>query len=203
MEESRFLRFSVHIQDSTILTKDKIILGIDPGTNILGFGIVRVDSTGPHYVDMGVFDLRKIKDPFEKLANIFAGVNELIEEHKPDELAVESPFYGKNAQVVLKLGRAQGAAITAAIMHGLKVTEYAPRKAKIAICGNGAASKEQVAMMIQKTLNVELDAKFLDATDALAIALCHHYQMSNPLAAVGGKSDWKKFLENNPDRIKK
>ena len=203
MEESRFLRFSVHIQDSTILTKDKIILGIDPGTNILGFGIVRVDSKGPHYVDMGVFDLRKIKDPFEKLANIFAGVNELIEEHKPDELAVESPFYGKNAQVVLKLGRAQGAAITAAIMHGLKVTEYAPRKAKIAICGNGAASKEQVAMMIQKTLNVELDAKFLDATDALAIALCHHYQMSNPLAAVGGKSDWKKFLENNPDRIKK
>ena len=203
MEESRFLRFSVHIQDSTILTKDKIILGIDPGTNILGFGIVRVDSKGPHYVDMGVFDLRKIKDPFEKLANIFAGVNELIEEHKPDELAVESPFYGKNAQVVLKLGRAQGAAITAAIMHGLKVTEYAPRKAKIAICGNGAASKEQVAMMIQKTLNVELDAKFLDATDALAIALCHHYQMNNPLAAVGGKSDWKKFLENNPDRIKK
>ena len=203
MEESRFLRFSVHIQDSIILTKDKIILGIDPGTNILGFGIVRVDSKGPHYVDMGVFDLRKIKDPFEKLANIFAGVNELIEEHKPDELAVESPFYGKNAQVVLKLGRAQGAAITAAIMHGLKVTEYAPRKAKIAICGNGAASKEQVAMMIQKTLNVELDAKFLDATDALAIALCHHYQMSNPLAAVGGKSDWKKFLENNPDRIKK
>ena len=185
------------------MTKEKIILGIDPGTNILGFGIVRVDSKGPHYVDMGVFDLRKIKDPFEKLANIFAGVNELIEEHKPDELAVESPFYGKNAQVVLKLGRAQGAAITAAIMHGLKVTEYAPRKAKIAICGNGAASKEQVAMMIQKTLNVELDAKFLDATDALAIALCHHYQMSNPLAAVGGKSDWKKFLENNPDRIKK
>ena len=185
------------------MTKDKIILGIDPGTNILGFGIVRVDSKGPHYVDMGIFDLRKIKDPFEKLANIFAGVNELIEEHKPDELAVESPFYGKNAQVVLKLGRAQGAAITAAIMHGLKVTEYAPRKAKIAICGNGAASKEQVAMMIQKTLNVELDAKFLDATDALAIALCHHYQMSNPLAAVGGKSDWKKFLENNPDRIKK
>ena len=185
------------------MKESKTILGIDPGTNILGFGIVRVDSKGPHYVDMGVFDLRKIKDPFEKLANIFAGVNELIEEHKPDELAVESPFYGKNAQVVLKLGRAQGAAITAAIMHGLKVTEYAPRTAKIAICGNGAASKEQVAMMIQKTLNVELDAKFLDATDALAIALCHHYQMNNPLAAVGGKSDWKKFLENNPDRIKK
>ena len=185
------------------MTKDRIILGIDPGTNILGYGIISVDSKGPHYVDMGVFDLRKIKDPFEKLANIFAGVNELVELHKPDHLAVESPFYGKNAQVVLKLGRAQGAAITAAIMRGIPVAEYAPRKAKIAICGNGAASKEQVSMMIQKTLKVELDPKYLDATDALAIALCHHYQMSSPLVGTGGKTDWKKFLENNPDRIKK
>ena len=181
----------------------KTILGIDPGTNILGYGIIRVDSRGPHYVDMGIFDLRKIKDPFEKLANIFAGVGELLDEHKPDELAVESPFYGKNAQVILKLGRAQGAAITAAIMRGISVAEYAPRKAKIAICGNGAASKEQVSLMIQKTLKVELDPKYLDATDALAIALCHHYQISSPLAGIGGKSDWKKFLENNPDRIKK
>ena len=185
------------------MTKPKIILGIDPGTNILGYGVISVDSKGPHYVDMGVFDLRKLKDPFEKLANIFAGVGELLEQHNPDELAVESPFYGKNAQVILKLGRAQGAAITAAVMRGIPVAEYAPRKAKIAICGNGAASKEQVAMMIQKTLHVELDPKYLDATDALAIALCHHYQISNPLAGVGGKSDWKKFLENNPDRIKK
>ena len=180
--------------------KSEIIIGIDPGTNILGYGVISVDSKGPHYVNMGVFDLRKIKEPFEKLANIFAGVNELIEEYQPSELAVESPFYGKNAQVILKLGRAQGAAITSAIMHGIPVTEYAPRKAKIAICGNGAASKEQVAMMIQKTLKVDLDAKYLDATDALAIALCHHYQKSNPLAAVGGKTDWKKFLEATPDR---
>ena len=151
---------------------------------------------------MGVLDLRKISDPFEKLANIFAGVSELIEVHKPDQLAVESPFYGKNAQVILKLGRAQGAALTAAVLRGIPVAEYAPRKAKIAICGNGAASKEQVAMMIQKTLNVTLEAKYLDATDALAIALCHHYQMTNPLAGTGGKTDWKKFLEDNPDRIK-
>ena len=185
------------------MTKEKIILGIDPGTNILGFGIVRVDAKGPHYVDMGVFDLRKIKDPFEKLANIFAGVTELIAEHNPDELAVESPFYGKNAQVILKLGRAQGAALTAAVMKGIPVAEYAPRKAKIAICGNGAASKEQVAMMIQKTLKVELDPQYLDATDALAIALCHHYQMTNPLAGAGGKTDWKRFLAENPERIKK
>ena len=180
----------------------KTILGIDPGTNILGYGVICVDSKGPHYVDMGVFDLRKIKDPFEKLANIFAGVTELLEIHNPDELAVESPFYGKNAQVILKLGRAQGAALTAAVMKGTPVAEYAPRKAKIAICGNGAASKEQVAMMIRKTLKVELDPKYLDATDALAIALCHHYQMSNPLAGVVGKADWKKFLEDNPERIK-
>ena len=200
---SRFLRRSALIQDLIILTKEKIILGIDPGTNILGFGIIRVDSKGPHYVDMGIFDLRKIKDPFEKLANIFAGVSELIEEHHPDELAVESPFYGKNAQVILKLGRAQGAALTAAVMKGIPVAEYAPRKAKIAICGNGAASKEQVAMMLQKTLKVDLDPKYLDATDGLAIALCHHYQISNPLAGVGGKTDWKRFLAENPDRIKK
>lgn len=186
-----------------LLKDHKTILGIDPGTNILGFGVISIDSKGPHYVDMGVFDLRKIKDPFEKLANIFAGVTELIEEHHPDELAVESPFYGKNAQVILKLGRAQGAALTAAVMKGIPVAEYAPRKAKIAICGNGAASKEQVALMIQKTLKVELDPKYLDATDALAIALCHHYQMSNPLAGVTGKTDWKKFIENNPDRVKK
>ena len=185
------------------MTKTKKILGIDPGTNILGYGVICVDNKGPHYVDMGVFDLRKIKDPFEKLANIFAGVTELLEIHNPDELAVESPFYGKNAQVILKLGRAQGAALTAAVMKGIPVAEYAPRKAKIAICGNGAASKEQVAMMIQKTLKVELDSKYLDATDALAIALCHHYQMSNPLAGIGGKTDWKKFLEDNPERIKK
>ena len=179
------------------------IIGIDPGTNILGYGIIEVESKHPHYVDMGVIDLRKIHDPFEKLANIFSGVDELLAEHQPDYLAVESPFYGKNAQVILKLGRAQGAALTAAVMRGIPVAEYAPRKAKIAICGNGAASKEQVSMMIQKTLKVELDPKYLDATDALAIALCHYYQLTNPLAASGGNSSWKSFLEQNPDRIKK
>ena len=203
MDASRSLRHFVLILVSTTLTKNKTILGIDPGTNILGFGVIGINSKGPFYVDMGVFDLRKIKDPYEKLANIFAGVSELIEEHKPDYLAVESPFYGKNAQVVLKLGRAQGAALTAAVMKGVSVAEYAPRKAKIAICGNGAASKEQVAMMIQKTLKVELDPKHLDATDALAIALCHHYQLTNPLAGTGAKTDWKRFLTENPDRIKK
>jgi len=185
------------------LTKDRIILGIDPGTNILGFGIISVDARGPHYVTMGVFDLRKIDDPFEKLANINAGVKELIAEHAPDEMAVESPFYGKNAQVILKLGRAQGAAIIAATEAGIPVHEYAPRKAKIAICGNGAASKEQVQTMVQKTLGVELRPEHLDATDALAIALCHYYQTSSPLAGVSSGSSWEKFIAANPGRVKK
>jgi crossover junction endodeoxyribonuclease RuvC len=152
---------------------------------------------------MGVFDLRKIDDPFEKLANINAGVKELIAEHAPDEMAVESPFYGKNAQVILKLGRAQGAAIIAATEAGIPVVEYAPRKAKIAICGNGAASKEQVETMVQKTLGVELEPKYLDATDALAIALCHYYQTSSPLAGVSSASSWEKFIAANPGRVKK
>jgi crossover junction endodeoxyribonuclease RuvC len=185
------------------LTKDRTILGIDPGTNILGFGVISIDAKGPHYVTMGVFDLRKIADPFEKLANINAGVKELIAEYAPDDMAVESPFYGKNAQVILKLGRAQGAAIIAATEAGIPVSEYAPRKAKIAICGNGAASKEQVETIVSKTLGVELDPKHLDATDALAIALCHHYQTSSPLAGSKAVSSWEKFVTANPGRVKK
>ncbi len=181
----------------------RTIIGIDPGTNILGFGVIRVEGRRPSYVDMGVFDLRRIREPQEKLANIFAGVEELIATYTPDELAVESPFYGKNAQVILKLGRAQGAAMTAAAMKGIPVAEYAPRLAKIAICGNGAASKEQVSLMIQKTLGVTLNPKYLDATDALAIALCHFYRQFSPLGAVSsGRGDWKRFVEDNPGRVK-
>ena len=185
------------------MTEPSVILGIDPGTNILGYGIVSVDAKGPHYVTMGVFDLRKIENPFDKLANINAGVKELIAEYAPDQMAVESPFYGKNAQVILKLGRAQGAAIIAATEAGIPVTEYAPRKAKIAICGNGAASKEQVQVMVSKTLGVELEPKYLDATDALAIALCHYYQLKSPLGGSSGGGSWAKFLAANPDRVKK
>ncbi len=177
-------------------------MGIDPGTLILGFGVIRVENNHPKYVDMGIFDLRKIRNPYEKLANTFAGVQELIDTYNPDELAVESPFYGKNAQVILKLGRAQGAAITAATIKGIPVKEYAPRSAKIAICGNGAASKEQVSVMIQKTLGVQLDPKHLDATDALAIALCHFYQENSPFSIKGKSGDWAKFVNDNPDRVK-
>ena len=185
------------------MTKSRIILGIDPGTNILGFGIVRVDEAGrPSYIDMGVLDLRRTADPYRKLECIYGKVAALCELHNPTDLAIESPFYGKNAQVIMKLGRAQGAAMVAAVAHGAEVFEYAPRKAKMVICGNGAASKEQVALMVERTLGINIDSKYLDATDALAIAMCHYYQISSPLAGSSKGSSWAKFLSDNPDRIK-
>ena len=186
------------------MTKEKVILGIDPGTNILGFGVVRVDAAGkPSFVDMGVVDLRKIDSAYDKLEVIHEKVGALCDLHHPDDLALESPFYGKNAQVILKLGRAQGAAMIAGLDRGLKIYEYAPRKAKMAICGNGAASKEQVYLMVQRTLGIKIDSKYLDATDALAIAMCHFYQLTSPLAAVQATSSWEKFVASNPERIKK
>ena len=185
------------------MTSERIILGIDPGTQLLGFGVIRVSGKKAEYVDMGVLDLRKEADAYAKLRAIYECVSEVCKSYHPSELAIESPFYGKNEQVVLKLGRAQGAAIIAALEYGVQsVTEYAPRKAKEAIVGNGAASKEQVQLMLEKTLNVTLESKHLDATDALAIALCHHYQTSSPLAAVKGKAGWEQFVKDHPDRVK-
>ena len=182
---------------------ERVILGIDPGTQLLGFGIVRSAGKKAEYVDMGVLDLRKEKDAYTKLQAIYECISEVCKNYRPDELAVESPFYGKNAQVVLKLGRAQGAAILAAKEYGVRnVTEYAPRKAKEAIVGNGAASKEQVQLMLEKTLGVKLESRYLDATDALAIALCHHYELGNPLSGAGGKGGWEQFVKDHPDRIK-
>lgn len=186
------------------MTKEKVILGIDPGTNILGFGVVRVDAAGhPAFVDMGVVDLRKVESAYDKLEVIHEKVGALCDLHHPDDLALESPFYGKNAQVILKLGRAQGAAMIAGLDRGARIYEYAPRKAKMAICGNGAASKEQVSLMVQRTLGIKIDSKYLDATDALAIAMCHFYQLTSPLAAVQATSSWEKFVASNPERIKK
>ena len=181
-----------------------VILGIDPGTNILGFGILCVDaSRKPQYVDMGVLDLRRISSPYDKLEMISEKVGALCDLHHPRCLAIESPFYGKNAQVIFKLGRAQGAAMVAALSRGAEVYEYAPREAKMAICGNGAASKEQVCLMAQKTLGIKIDNKYLDATDALAIALCHFYRLTNPFSGDGfGSSSWEKFVAAHPDRIK-
>lgn len=177
-------------------------MGIDPGTNILGFGVILIDSRSVQYVDMGVIDLRKEKDHFMKLDRIFKEVGGLMDRYAPDDLAIEAPFYGKNPQVMLKLGRAQGAAIAAALCRQIPVFEYAPRKVKVAITGRGDASKEQVKLLMEKTLKTEMDNKFLDASDALAIAMCHFYQLTNPLSDLQSSTDWKKFIEAHPDRLK-
>jgi len=182
---------------------ERIVLGIDPGTNLLGFGVIRIDENSKaNFVDMGVLDLRKIQSPYDKLECINEKVGALCELHHPSDLAIESPFFGKNAQVILKLGRAQGAAMIAAISRGIAVFEYAPRKAKMAICGNGAASKEQVALIVEKTLGINIESKYLDATDALAIAMCHYYQLTSPLTSTQAATSWEKFIAANPDRVK-
>ncbi|MBR5175492.1 MAG: crossover junction endodeoxyribonuclease RuvC [Bacteroidales bacterium] len=181
----------------------RTIIGIDPGTNLLGFGVIDVVDKKPVFVDMGVLDLRKEKDPYVKLRQIYDTVSEVCKTYHGTEMALESPFYGKNAQVIMKLGRAQGAAMIAAMEQGITIVhEYAPREAKQAITGNGAASKEQVDLMIRKTLGVELKAEYLDATDALAIALCHYYATSSPLAKAKSFSSWERFIQANPDRLK-
>lgn len=185
------------------LLQDKVILGIDPGTNILGYGVIAVGSKGPRYLTMGTIDMRKEKDPFRKLDMIFTGTGQIMDLYHPDFMAIESPFYGKNPQVILKLGRAQGAAITAALHRGIPVEEYAPRKAKVAITGVGSASKEQVCNMIGRILHLDFSPDHLDATDALAIALCHYYQLTSPLIEVRSSTGWEKFVEENPDRVKK
>ena len=177
-------------------------MGIDPGTNILGYGVLLVDSKSVHFVDMGVLDLRKEKDHFMKLSRIFREVGDLMERYTPDDLAIEAPFYGKNPQVMLKLGRAQGAAIAAALHRQIPVFEYAPRKVKMAITGRGDASKEQVKLLMEKTLKTTFDIKFLDASDALAIAMCHFYQLTSPLSDLSASTSWKKFVESHPDRVK-
>lgn len=181
----------------------RVIIGIDPGTNMLGFAVVEVTGKKASFVDMGVLDLRKEKDSYSKLRQIFDTVSEVCKTYHASEMALESPFYGKNAQVILKLGRAQGAAMIAAMEYGISVCEYAPRKAKEAITGNGAASKEQVRLMLEKTLGTELQACPLDATDALAIAMCHFYQTTNPLLGKGGGGAWEKFVREHPERITK
>ncbi len=180
----------------------KTILGIDPGTNILGFGVIYSEGKSAKYIDMGVLDLRKETVPYDKLRRIYSEIGAVCDKYLPDEMALESPFYGKNAQVVLKLGRAQGAAMLAALTRNIPITEYAPRKAKEAVTGNGAASKMQVNVILQRILGIDIEEKFLDATDALAIALCHHYQMSNPFAGMKSSSSWEKFISDNPDRVR-
>lgn len=187
---------------------EKIILGIDPGTNEMGYGVICIKTvhSRPSSLDLlqyGVIHLRKYSLYQTKLQKIFDRITGLIDEYVPDEMALEAPFYSKNVQSMLKLGRAQGVAMAAALSRQIPVTEYAPRKVKQSVTGNGNASKEQVSKMLSSLLNTGnalLQANQLnDATDALAVALCHHYQKSSP---IRHNKSWKAFVADNPERIK-
>lgn len=183
---------------------ERIIMGIDPGTNVMGYGVIRCIGQKAEMVAMGVIDMRKEDDPYLRLGHIFQRVTGIIDEYLPDEIAIEAPFFGKNVQSMLKLGRAQGVAIAAAIQHSVPIHEYAPMKIKMAITGTGSASKEQVAGMLQRILKLQKEEmpKFMDATDALGAAYCHFMQLSSP---VSGKkySSWKDFANKNQARVSK
>ncbi|MDR0686835.1 MAG: crossover junction endodeoxyribonuclease RuvC [Dysgonamonadaceae bacterium] len=186
------------------MTENKIILGVDPGTNITGYGLLKITDGKPSMIAMGVLELSKNDDHYVRLNRIFQRIISLIDEFKPDELAIESPFFGKNVQSMLKLGRAQGVAIAAAISRNIPVAEYAPLKIKLAITGNGRASKEQVADLLKKTLKIpdRNMPTILDATDGLAVALCHFYQ-NGTVKHAKSAGNWKNFALKNPTRIRK
>ena len=183
---------------------EKIILGIDPGTNIMGYGVLKVADRKAEMLALGVIDLRKYADHYLKLGHIFERVSGIIASYLPDEMAIEAPFFGKNVQSMLKLGRAQGTAMAAAISRQVPITEYAPTKIKMAITGNGNASKEQVADMLRRMLKIEPEemGKFLDATDALGAAYCHYLQMSRPQTEKKYRS-WKDYVAKNPTKCNK
>ena len=183
---------------------DKVIIGIDPGTNVMGYGILGVKSRNPYMVAMGVIQLSKFESHYLRLRRIYDRVLSLVEQYLPDEMAIEAPFFGKNVQSMLKLGRAQGVAMAAALARDVPITEYEPRKIKMAITGNGASSKEQVQEMLRRILKIDREQLLpqLDATDALAAALCHFYESSKPIK-VSSSSSWKDFVLKNPPRIKK
>lgn len=181
------------------ISTDKIVLGIDPGTNIMGYGLIHIKGNKMELIVMGVLRLEKIDDHALKLQRIFDRVVALVDEYKPDEMAIEAPFFGKNVQSMLKLGRAQGVAIAGALSRNLPICEYSPKKIKMSITGNGNASKEQVAAMLKTLLSFKESPEFLDATDGLAAAVCHHFQRQ----PAGGKkvySGWKSFLADNPGK---
>jgi crossover junction endodeoxyribonuclease RuvC len=184
------------------LSKEKIILGIDPGTTIMGYGLLKVEDKNPSVIALGIIDLRKYSDHYTKLKTIFERIISLIDQYHPDELAIEAPFYGKNVQSMLKLGRAQGVAIAAALSRSIPIFEYAPRKIKMSITGRGNASKEQVAMLLMKILKIKDMPGELDASDGLAAALCHFYQ-ANTIESEKNYNSWKDFMNKNPGRIKK
>ena len=184
------------------MQKEKIILGVDPGTNVMGYGVLRVACGKAEMVAMGVIDMRKTSDPYLRLGRIFERVTGIINEFLPDEMAIEAPFYGKNIQSMFKLGRAQGVAIAAAIQREVSIHEYAPMKIKMAITGQGRASKEQVADMLRRLLHLDKDEMphFMDATDALAAAYCHFLQQGAPQSETRYRG-WSDYVRRNSEKI--
>lgn len=185
------------------MSKERIILGIDPGTIVMGYGLLKVTGNRPQLIVMGVLQLNKYDDHYLRLRKIFERVSALIEEYHPDELAIEAPFYGKNVQSMLKLGRAQGVAMAAALAKDIPIFEYAPLKIKMAITGNGKAAKEQVAAMLQRILHIPNESMIpeLDATDGLAAAVCHYLQANNPVSDKK-YTGWKDYIARNPGKVK-
>jgi crossover junction endodeoxyribonuclease RuvC len=181
------------------ILKEKIILGLDPGTTVMGYGIICVRGSKLQLLQYGVIHLSKYEGHELKLKKIFDRVLSLVDEYKPDEVALEAPFFGKNVQSMLKLGRAQGVAMAAALFREVPITEYAPRKIKQSVTGNGNASKEQVAKMLMTLLTIHELPKLLDATDALAVAICHHFQKGDSKTK---NKTWESFLKDNPKRLK-
>lgn len=181
---------------------ERVIMGIDPGTNVMGYGVLGVNGKKPEVVVMGVIQLNKFESHYRRLARIFERVSGLVEQYLPDELAIEAPFYGKNVQSMLKLGRAQGVAMAAALSRDIPIAEYAPLSIKQAVTGNGSATKERVAEMLRRLLDIpqEKMPHLLDATDALAAALTHFYETGKPRLPKG-PSSWAEFLARNPDRV--
>jgi crossover junction endodeoxyribonuclease RuvC len=179
--------------------KEKIILGLDPGTTVMGYGLICIKGSKIQLLQYGVIHLNKYAGQALKLKKIFERVLSLLDEYHPDEVALEAPFFGKNVQSMLKLGRAQGVAMSAALYRDIPIIEYAPKKIKQSVTGNGNASKEQVAKMLMTLLTIKELPKLLDATDALAVALCHHFQKGD---LKRGVKSWETFLKDNPDRIK-
>ena len=182
---------------------DKVYIGIDPGTSVMGYGILGIKGRNPSMIAMGVIKLSRFDSHYLRLRHIHERVSALVGQYLPDEMAIEAPFFGKNVQSMLKLGRAQGVAMSAALERDIPIAEYEPRKIKMAITGNGAASKEQVQQMLRRILSIPADMIMpeLDATDALGAALCHHYEQSRPQVAAGPRSG-KEFIAQNPGRVK-
>ena len=183
------------------MDQQNIILGIDPGTTIMGFGIIKTTKNEMELIQMNELHLKKYDNHFLKLKKIFSRTIELIDEFNPDEIAIEAPFFGKNVQSMLKLGRAQGVAMAAGLSREVVITEYSPKKIKMAITGNGNASKEQVAKMLQKLLKIKTLPKNLDATDGIAAAVCHYYNKDR-ISTVNSYSGWGAFVSKNPDKVR-